>query len=115
MKATGGVPNSPATSISAIIAARLRWPNTYRNASAIAPSPSVAAPGRGREPGSKASVPSTAMKLTALTPNTQVGPAAASKNPAIAGPTKRATCNERLLMATALSRSRRGTVAASIA
>ncbi len=69
----------------------------------------------GREPGNKVSVPSTATKLAALTPNTQVGPATASKNPAIAGPTKRATCSDRLLIATALSRSRLGTVAASIA
>src|ERR687888_2793795 len=69
----------------------------------------------GRELGSTASVPSTATKLAALTPNTQVGPAAASRKPAKAGPTKRATWSERLLIATALSRSRLGTVDASIA
>ena len=43
-----------------------------------------------------------------------VGPATASKNPAIAGPIKRASCSDRLLIATALSRSRLGTIAASI-
>lgn len=52
----------------------------------------------------------TTMKLTALAPNTQVGPAAASRKPAMAGPAKRATCRDRLLMATALSRSPRGTM-----
>jgi len=49
-----------------------------------------------------------------LTPKTHVGPAAASRKPARAGPTNRDTCSERLLTATALSRSSSGTVEASM-
>ena len=75
---------------------------------------SAAPPNRAREPGSSDTATSTPRKLTALTPNTTVGPHWASTKPAIAGPTKRATCSERLLIATALSSSAAGTVDASM-
>jgi hypothetical protein len=68
----------------------------------------------GRDAGTSATAARTARKLRAFTEKTAVGPNAASRNPDAAGPRKRASWSERLLTATALSRSSGGTVEASI-
>ena len=78
------------------------------------PRPAATSAAAARDPGSSATAASTPRKLTAFTPNTHAGPPWASSTPASAGPTKRATCKSSELIATALSRSSRGTEVASI-